>query len=120
MTTVLQKLFDTSNNNSLMSIERWAEKTLSNEEYQSFKEAEKRNMLLMEKYESNGLFRREAVKELVYSSTLKQNIHVTVGVNTILAPGVTVLDIPIDPEYGAWHARYSADPDVNYNPTVQL
>lgn len=118
MTTILQKLYDGTG--PIDSIDQWAKQTLSDDEYANFVEAQSRNMSLMAKYESDGLFTREPVTEVVHSSILGHDIAVQVGVNTILAPGITVLDIPIDPEFGAWHARYASDPNVNYNPTIQL
>jgi hypothetical protein len=120
MSVELQKLYDTNTNDSFSSINDWATKTLSSEELISFLEAQRRNEALMTKYQEDGLFSRELIVETVYSEVLKTNISVTIGVKTALAPGVTVLDIPIDPEFGSWHSRYSSDPEINYNPTIQV
>ena len=120
MTVELQKIVDTSINNRIVSNREWAESTLTGHELENFYEAEQRNLALTKHYIDTGLMQQESVTETVYVSSIGASITVPVGQKTILAPGVTILDIPIDPEFGAWHARYTGAPNINYNPTVQL
>ena len=120
MTTELFKQIDLNLDNQIIGIREWAQVFLTDEEFKQFSEAEDRNNTLMNQYESNGLFTRELVKENVYVASLGQHVTVTVGVKTILAPGITVLDIPIDPEYGHWYARYASSPYINHSATVQI
>ena len=120
MPTEFQKNIDTDVNNNPISIRDWASNTLSGAELEEYLEDETRNNTLMERYARAGLISQVPIQETVFVQAVGQNITLTVGQKTILAPGVTVLDIPIDPEFGAWHARYTSDPDINYNPTVQL
>jgi hypothetical protein len=105
---------------SQVPIEDWAKNTLSTEELDQFNQAAIRNNTLMAQYEKNGLISHESEYVTVYSEILKTEIKHLVAVQIILAPGVTVLDIPVDPEWASWHARYTSDPNINYNPTVQL
>lgn len=115
-----QKNNDTDINNSPITLREWAESALDAEELDQFLEAEKRNLELIKHYIDSGLMQQDTIKETVYVPAIGQNITVTVGLKTTLAPGVTVLDIPIDPEFGIWHTRYASDPNINYNPTIQL
>ena len=120
MSTELQKNFDTNIDNKIVTIRDWAVATLTTDELDEYLQAESRNNTLMQSYIDTGLMTQEAVIETVFVSAVGQNITVPVGQKTVLAPGVTILDIPIDPEFGAWHTRYTSDPNINYNPTVQL
>jgi hypothetical protein len=120
MSTELQKNFDTSIDNKIVTIRDWAHSVLTLDELDEYLTAESRNNALMQSYTDAGLMTQETILETVFVSAVGQNITVPVGQKTVLAPGVTVLDIPIDPEFGAWHARYTSDPNINYNPTVQL
>lgn len=120
MLTELQKSTDTDINNKLVTIREWAQTVLTAEELAEFYEAEKRNLALSKHYIDTGLITQETVTETVFVPGLNETITIVIGQKTKLAPGVTVLDIPIDPEFGAWHARYTSDPNINYNPTVQL
>jgi hypothetical protein len=120
MTVELQKNVDTSINNRAVTIREWAESSLTAEELADFYEAEKRNSALTKHYIDSGLYQQESITETVYVPAIGASITVPIGQKTILAPGVTILDIPIDPEFSVWHARYTSDPNVNYNPTVQL
>lgn len=120
MTVELQKNIDTDINNRIVTIREWAQTVLTGEELENFYEAEKRNLALTKHYIDIGLMQQESLTETVYVPSIDKSITVSIGQKTILAPGVTILDIPIDPEFGAWHARYTSDPNINYNPTVQL
>lgn len=120
MSVELQKNIDTGINNKTVTIREWAESVLTTEELENFYEAEKRNLALTKHYINTGLMQQESITETVYVPAIGASITVPVGQKTTLAPGVTILDIPIDPEFGAWHARYTSDPNINYNPTVQL
>ena len=120
MTTELHKTIDTDITNSPITIHNWAVATLTSDELDQYIMAESRNNALMQSYIDAGLMTQEALTETVFVSAIGQSITIPIGQKTTLAPGVTVLDIPIDPEYGAWHARYSSDHTINYNPTVQL
>lgn len=120
MTTELYSGVDTDAGNRTVTIRQWAETYLNASEFEEYLQAEARNNELMNHYESSGLFTRETITEEVFVPSLNKKLTVQAGVKTILAPGITVLDIPIDPEFGAWHARYAADPNINYNPTIQL
>ena len=120
MSVELQKNIDTGINNKTVTIREWAESSLTAEELVDFYEAEKRNLALTKHYIDSGLMQEELITEIIYVPALGTSITVPVGQKIILAPGVTILDIPIDPEFGAWHARYTSDPNINYNPTVQL
>ena len=120
MSVELQKNIDTGINNKIVTIREWAESSLTAEELVDFYEAEKRNLALTKHYIDSGLMQEELITETIYVPAIGTSITVPVGQKIILAPGVTILDIPIDPEFGAWHARYTSDPNINYNPTVQL
>jgi hypothetical protein len=120
MTTILHKKVDLDSSNRIINIQDWAKIMLSDEEYQSFAEAQKRNSDLMKSYHDAGLIEYEPIIKEVYVPSLNESITITIGQNVKLSPGVTILDIPIDPEFGAWHARYMSDPDINYSPTIQL
>jgi len=120
MTVVLQKNTDIDINNKIVTVRDWAQSALTAEELENFYEAEKRNLALNKHYIDTGLMQQESITETVYVPAIGANITIPIGQKTTLAPGVTILDIPIDPEFGAWHARYTSDPNVNYNPTVQL
>lgn len=120
MSVELQKNIDTGINNKTVTIREWAESSLTAEELVDFYEAEKRNLALTKHYIDSGLMQEELITETIYVPAIGTSITVPVGQKIILAPGVTILDIPIDPEFGAWHARYTSDPNINYNPTVQL
>ena len=120
MTTELQKYIDTDITNSPITIHDWASATLTIDELDEFRQAEGRNILLMQSYVDAGLMTQENINETVFVSTIGQTVTITVGYKTVLSPGVTILDIPVDPEFAAWHARYTSDPNVNYNPTVQI
>lgn len=116
--TKLTKLSDRSNL-TFTSINDWAKNTLTTSEYADFKEAEQRNSTLMLEYQQAGLITMNKIQEKCFSKILNEEITLIVGIEVILSPGVTVLDIPIDPEWGMWEARYAADPDVDYNPMYQ-
>jgi len=118
--TVLEKTVDSDVQGNQIFIHDWAKSTLSQDEYQSFLQAQDRNIELMNRYKLLGLVTEEPIYATSYSQILQSNISIMVGHRVVLAPGVTVLDIPIDPEFGAWNARYSSDPKVNYNPTFQV
>ncbi len=120
MTTELQKNSDTDITNNPITIHNWAVATLASDELNEYLMAESRNNALMQSYIGAGLMTQEALTETVFVSSIGQSITIPIGQKTTLAPGVTILDIPIDPEFGAWHARYTSDPNINYNPTVQL
>lgn len=120
MSVQLQSDTDTDVNNKPVTIRDWAESTLNAEELESFYEAEKRNLALTKHYIDTGLITQETVTETVFVPSIGENITIGVSQKTTLAPGVTVLDIPVDPEFSAWHARYTSDPNINHNPTVQL
>lgn len=120
MSVELQKNVDTNIDNRIVTIREWAQSVLTAEELDNFYEAEQRNLALIKHYIDTGLMQQESIVETVYIPSVDKNITVPVGQKTVLAPGVTILDIPIDPEFGSWHARYASDPNVNYNPTVQL
>lgn len=120
MQTILQKNIDLDQNNKSITIHEWAIKTLDNEELKSYLEAEARNHALNQHYQDIGLVTNESITEEVYVEHLKKHITVITGVKTTLSPGVTVLDIPVDPEFAAWHSRYTSDMNINYNPTIQL
>lgn len=120
MTTELQKNNDTDINNKPVTIRDWAQLVLTAEELENFYEAEKRNLALTKHYIDIGLMTQETITETVFIPSLGETITISVGQKTTLAPGVTVLDIPVDPEFSAWHARYTSDPNINHNPTVQL
>ena len=116
--TKLYKQADTSNH-KILNISDWAKATLSPDEYAEFKEAERRNNNLMLEYQNAGLIQMNSIKETCWSNILNEEVILTTGLEIMLSPGVTILDIPIDPEWGMWEARYAADPDVNYNPMYQ-
>ena len=120
MPTEFQRNIDTDITNNPITIRDWAMATLTPTELDEYLKAESRNNTLMQSYTDAGLMIRETITETVFVPAIGQNISIPVGERITLAPGVTVLDIPIDPEFGAWHARYSSDPNINYNPTVQL
>lgn len=120
MTVEFQKNTDTHTNNVPVTIRDWAQAVLTPEEYADYLEAESRNLALTKHYIDTGLMQQELIKETVYVPSVGTSITVNVGLKTTLAPGVTALDIPIDPDWAVWHARYTSDPDINYNPTVQL
>ena len=120
MSTELQKNFDTNIDNKIVTIRDWAQSVLTAEELENFYIAEERNLVLNKQYIDAGLMQQESVTETVYVPSIGKSITISVGQKITLAPGVTILDIPIDPEFGAWHARYTSDPNINYNPTVQL
>ena len=120
MSTELQKNFDTNIDNKIVTIRDWAVAMLTPNELDEYLKSETRNNALMQSYADAGLMTQETITETVFISATGQNISVPVGQRTTLAPGVTILDIPIDPEFGAWHARYTSDSNINYNPTVQL
>lgn len=114
------KIIDTNIKNDPINIHDWAIKTLDADELNQFLEAEKRNLDLMQSYLEHGLMKQESIKENVYLPQYGEEVTIDVGLRTVLSPGITVLDIPIDPEYGAWHARYAADSNINHNPTAQV
>lgn len=118
--TELQKIIDTDIDNNYVNIHDWAVRTLDQEELEQFLEAEKRNLKLTQSYLEHGLMRQESIKENIYLPKHGTEVTIQIGTRTVLSPGVTILDIPIDPEYGAWNARYAADPNINHNPTAQL
>jgi|LakMenEpi03Aug12_release.lakeMendotaPanAssembly.Ray.scaffolds.fasta_scaffold449227_3 hypothetical protein len=118
--TEFQKINDTDVSHNHINIHDWAIRTLDQDELEQFLEAENRNLALMKSYVQHGLMTQETVKENVYLPEYGEEITIEVGLQTILSPGVTILDVPIDPEYGAWHARYTADPNINHNPTAQV
>jgi hypothetical protein len=118
--TEFQKTIDTNTNNNPVNIRDWAISTLDADELEQFLEAEKRNLELVQSYLEHGIMSQETLKENVYLPKYGEEVTIDVGLRTVLSPGITVLDIPIDPEYGAWHARYAADPTINHNPTVQI
>jgi beta-glucosidase-like glycosyl hydrolase len=120
MTVQLQKNIDTNINDAPVTIRDWAQAVLTAEEYADYLEAESRNLALTKSYIDAGLMQQEIIKETVYVPAVGTTLTFDTGVKTTLAPGVTVLDIPIDPDWAVWHARYTSDPTINYNPTVQL
>jgi hypothetical protein len=120
MTVEFQKNIDTDINSAPVTIRDWAQAVLTPEEYADFLAAENRNLALVKHYIDSGLIQQEIIKETVYVPSVGTTLTINTGLKTTLAPGVTVLDIPIDPDWAVWHARYTSDPSINYNPTVQL
>ena len=103
----------------LINIRDWAQATLKDTELDDFIEAEKRNTELMLTYQNAGLISYKWIEAKGWSELLNEEITLLFGHEITLAPGVTLLDIPIDPEWGMWEARYASDSNIDYNPVYQ-
>ena len=103
----------------IVTINDWALTTLSEEEFKEFKQAEERNTNLMLTYQKAGLISINSIEQKFFSSILNEEVSIITGLEVTLSPGVTIMDIPIDPEWGMWEARYAADSNVNYSPMYQ-
>jgi hypothetical protein len=107
------KLADTSPDGNETSVEKWAETTLSDEDYLKFLQAKRRHDLLLEQAVNDGIVKFEEVKEEVFSKMLNANVSVYVGTRVTVKEGHT---IPMDDEYMEFESRYSNDPSVVYRP----
>ncbi len=87
----------------------WAQENLSPTEMTQFNAAYQANTNLFNTYQSQNLIEYEKVTSQTYLPSLNQTIDVVVGEKTILAPGVTVDQIPMHPDYIQYYNRWSAD-----------
>ena len=85
----------------LAILDEWVS-NLSPQDQSSFFDADRKNRLLWESYESQGLVTARTVYETVYVPEVNENIDVPIGEKLVLAPGVNPSQLQIHPDYVHW------------------
>jgi hypothetical protein len=91
------------------SIEEWADRTLDSSELVAFNTAFTLNHNLWAGYEEQNLISFTPIYQDVYIAELNETVSIRVGERTILAPGVTLADLPLDETWRPWLDRYISE-----------
>lgn len=94
------KLVDTS-----IDVTKKIKDFLGPENFALFQQAEELNSQLWSSYADQGLFITETIYENIFIPELNENIDITVGLYTNLAPGVHPSQLIMHPSYTEWITR---------------
>ena len=112
----IKKIISHTYKHHRISIDEWAN-TLTYHEYNQFKQAQNKNNKLKKQYVENGLITIlpiiKSMEKTTFSFDLRINVSRTfdikIGEEIIFSPGVTIDQVPDDPDYYLWEQRFNKE-----------